>query len=99
MSSLYAKLQKIGGIFATLSQSKLYNIIQLSCYILKSHSCNLQKCRDELSGVTGELTLKQDTTYARLKQVFQTGAVEPILKEVLVLPCFQNFHLPLQLLK
>ena len=82
MSSLYAKLQEIGGIFATLNQSKLSNIIQLSCCILKSRSCNLQKCRDELSGVTGELNLKQDTAYARLKRVFQTGAINPILKTV-----------------
>jgi len=71
MSSLYAKLQKIGGVFTTLGQRKLYNVIQLSCYILKSRSCNLQKCRDELSGVTGKLNLKQDTAYARLKRVFQ----------------------------
>lgn len=88
MSLLYAKLQEVGGVFATLNESKLKNIIQLSCCILKSRSCNLQKCRDELSGVTGEFNLKPDTAYARLKRVFQTGAVDPILKIVFLLTLY-----------
>ncbi|MEZ4994107.1 MAG: hypothetical protein R2824_27015 [Saprospiraceae bacterium] len=82
MSPLYTKLQEIGGVLACLSGSKLKNILQLSCCILKTRSCNLQKCRDELSSVTGEQDLKQDTAYARLKRVFQTGLIDPALKAI-----------------
>ena len=85
MSPLYTKLQEIGGVLACLSASKLKNILQLSCCILKTRSCNLQKCRDELSSVTGEQDLKQDTAYARLKRVFQTGLIDPVLKVIFLL--------------
>lgn len=80
MSPLYAKLQELGGPLATISGSKLKNLLQISCCILVSRSCNLQKCRDELSAITGEQALKQHTAYARLKRVFQTGLILPVLK-------------------
>lgn len=85
MSPLYAKLQEIDGPWSNLSSSKLKNILQLSCCILSSRSCNLQKCRDELSAITGKGDLKQETAYARLKRVFQTGVITPVLKTLFLL--------------
>lgn len=85
MSPLYTKLQELGGLCTTISSTKLKNILQISCCILKTRSCNLQKCRDELAGVTGETALKQQTAYARLKRVFQTGVILPLLKALFLL--------------
>lgn len=85
MSPLYTKLQELGGLWTTLSSAKLKNLLQISCCILKTRSCNLQKCRDELSSITGETTLNQDTAYARLKRVFQTGVVETLLKSLFLM--------------
>jgi len=85
MSPLYTKLQQLGGLWTTLSSSKLNNILQLSCCILKTRSCNLQKCRDELASVTGEISLKQSTAYSRLKRVFQTGVILPIQKALFLI--------------
>ena len=85
MSPLYAKLQELGGVFASISESKLKNILQLSCCILKTRNCNLQKCRDDLSSMTGEQGLKQVTAYSQLKRVFQTGIIDPVLKTIFLL--------------
>lgn len=85
MSPLYTKLQELSGPWAKMSSNKLKNILQISCCILKARSCNLQKCRDELSSVTGEASIKQATAYARLKRVFQTGVIRPLLKSLFLL--------------
>ena len=85
MSPLYTKLQELGGLWTNISSAKLKNILQISCCILKSRSCNLQKCRDELPSITGEMGLKQDTAYARLKRVFQTGVVKSVLKSLFLM--------------
>lgn len=88
MSPLYTKLQELGGLWTTISSSKLKNLLMLSCCILKVRSCNLQKCRDELASITGETALKQSTAYARLKRVFQTGLIEPVLKVVFLMTLY-----------
>lgn len=85
MSPLYTKLQELGGLWTTISSAKLKNVLQISCCILKTRSCNLQKCRDELSGVTGETDLKQATAYSRLKRVFQTGMVHQLMKALFLM--------------
>lgn len=85
MSPLYTKLQELGGLWTNISSTKLKNILQISCCILKTRSCNLQKCRDELSSVTGETELKQGTAYARLKRIFQTGVVQNLLKALFLM--------------
>lgn len=85
MSPLYTKLQELGGLWTSLSHSKLKNILLLSCCILKTRSCNLQTCRDEVASVTGETNLKQATAYARLKRVFQTGVILPVQKALFLM--------------
>lgn len=73
MNPLYAKLQEIGGVFREIKPNKLNGLLLLSCCVLRSRSCNLHACRDEVAQVTGEEELKAGTAYQRLLRVFQTG--------------------------
>ena len=85
MNPLFVKLQEIGGIYATLSENKLINLLTVACCILKTRTTCLLKCRDEVGSITGERTIKRSTAYKRLIRVFQTGVVRPIHKTVFLL--------------
>ena len=85
MNPLFVKLQEIGGIYATLSENKLTNLLMVACCILKTRTTCLQKCRDEVGSITGERNIKRGTAYKRLIRVFQTGVVRPIHKTVFLM--------------
>ena len=85
MNPLFTKLQEIGGIYATISENKLSNLLLVACCILKTRTTCLQKCRDEVGSITGERSIKRATAYKRLIRVFQTGVVRPIHKTIFLL--------------
>lgn len=85
MNPLFAKLQELGGIYSTLNENKLTNLLTVACCILKTRTTCLQKCRDEVGSVTGERMIKRGTAYKRLIRFFQTGVVRPIHKTIFLL--------------
>lgn len=83
-SSLLAKIGNFGEILEQLKGGKALHILVLCCCILRSRSCNLNKCKTEHKSVTSE-DVKATTVYGRFKRIFQTGRGNDVRKVVFII--------------